>query len=282
MINWTKYFDAIYLIHYEGQIERKANIYRELDRVGITSHPRFKEMTDYVSPLKYATRYENPQSAAGTLSHYRCWCDMKYHAYDRVLIMEDDIVFLKDINEIERLLEEQPKRYDLCLFDWMITYNQIGGNNRPIEMLEDAKISEHYCYFTSSWLLSCYAISNRMAEYFKKALENNSADPKLHAADHFSQGIAFKHYTYKESYNTIQDFINDLFSDWKTILCTKRIAIQDQYEDCVNYQIGNKEIYNMPLKLPNERDIPVDFNEYNIRKKYNTMEGPQGTENCHV
>lgn len=277
---WSKYFDHIYCIHGEVCEERRYEIENELRRVGILDSGIFTWMIDYDIP-KYSDRYENPRSAAGTLGHLRCYCDQLYHHYDRVLILEDDIKFLKDLATIENILSKLPQ-HDICLFDWFVYTNNIGANNHMLELMEAGKINEFYCYFTSAWLLSCYSITQKVAKYLKEQIINDMNNPRLHAADHHSQNIALKHYRYKESYDTIQDLIDDLFSDWKTILCTKRLAIQDQYDSAINKTIGNNDLYNIELKKPNERDIKIDFNDYNVRKKVNTMQGPIGTENCHV
>ena len=139
MINWNKYFDHIFCIHYisEDRIERHNQLIKELKRVGIYDNKIFEfiydidnsfsniiynneyllkrfKCLDYEKNSKYALRV--------TINHLQALYISKLLGYNRILILEDDICFLKDLNKIEEILENNInslKQYNLCLYDYI-------------------------------------------------------------------------------------------------------------------------------------------------------------------
>lgn len=262
MINWNKYFDHIYCVHYVPMKDRRYDIESELKRVGIYDSGIFSWQLSYDIP-KYVERYTNKSVSDLTYNHYLIFNDILFHHYNKVMVIEDDVRFLKDLDRIERLLDECPD-YDLCLFDWNRYGNYIGANNTRLDLMEAGKITDHYCYFTHAWLTSCYGITERMAEKIKLDIEKTFGSDHLEGIDHYFQGIALKNMTIRQSYDTIDDFLKAIFDKYKTILCLDRIAIQQQYPDAHNFKMGINELYNLKDLKTMEKDVHIDFNDYRL------------------
>lgn len=129
MIDWKSQFDKIYCIHYFKQKERLPRISAELKRVGILDSGVFEWFYDYDSPffnkLQNSLFADQKSSILESKSftyfkcsftHYRLWKEICAKEFKRTLIVEDDEVFLKDLNHIQKLYEES-RAFDLCLFD---------------------------------------------------------------------------------------------------------------------------------------------------------------------
>lgn len=183
MIDWSKYFDKIYCIHYEKHSERAERIQNELLRVGILNSKVFKWEIGYDSPFySYIQRgikfhpgedISKPQFYGAfkcSLSHYMIMKEAKYLEYNRILILEDDVVFLKDLTQIENLLDDIPD-YDICLLD-KFTYN--NKNYGIICNDLSMKINDKYSKFDSRidfGSSACYSLSLKAVNVFIKKLE---------------------------------------------------------------------------------------------------------------
>lgn len=143
---WETKYDKIYCIFYTGnKAKRLENLEKELDRVGILHANNFTYYYDVPSPFD-VSMYENiklyyPQRDEKTLwikklamNHYRISKISYELGYNRILIFEDDIRFLKDLNELYNILINEPENADITLFDKMIwrisknIYNMVFGN----------------------------------------------------------------------------------------------------------------------------------------------------------
>lgn len=121
-INWTKYFDHIFCIHYvnKDNINKHNYIVDELKRVDIYNSGIFDFIYQVDSQIsnsmyeKCETSYDynnvyNYKSLSGkclTINHYIA-INLGYTlGYNKILILEDDVSFLKDKNEIINVLEK--------------------------------------------------------------------------------------------------------------------------------------------------------------------------------
>ena len=122
-INWSKYVDQIYCITFPNK--QMNELYTELKRVDILdsgiyyefeniSSPLFKYMflgtfgslkEDCVMQKKYSYAYDV------TIAHYYCMKHAQQHNYDRILILENDNIFLKDKKDIVNILDAAYNNY---------------------------------------------------------------------------------------------------------------------------------------------------------------------------
>ena len=139
MINWKNYFDHIFCIHYisEDRIERHHQLINELTRVGIYNSGIFSFIYDTdnkFSNILYDNKllldkfkclnYEKNSKYAFrvTINHLQALYVAKLLKYNRILILEDDICFLKDLNQIEKILKNNIHsldQYNACMYDWI-------------------------------------------------------------------------------------------------------------------------------------------------------------------
>ena len=123
-IDWAKYFDKIYCLHYLPYKERLPLLQQELKRIDIWQSGIF-EMR-YTSPTRYDSLL-TAEIAGGaparasivniTMEYNRLFAEAGILGYRRVLFLEDDETFLKDIAAIEEMLENIPADADIVQFD---------------------------------------------------------------------------------------------------------------------------------------------------------------------
>ena len=128
MINWKNYVDQIYVITHTKRINNEY-FYNELKRVGIYDSnimfifeniqtPFYKELFNIIVKNNNADKYvdqgynsddikrntEYSKVFNSVIAHYYCLKHAQQHEYSKILILEDDLLFLKDLNQIETLL----------------------------------------------------------------------------------------------------------------------------------------------------------------------------------
>ena len=122
MIDWKKYVDKIYIINCAVQDkERTKNLYNELHRIGVTDdliYNYYNISNSLVKiPLRSDLKYDKHFYDV-TLGHYYCLKQAQEFGYEKILILENDVVFLKDVNLIEQILElvnENIYKFDVIL-----------------------------------------------------------------------------------------------------------------------------------------------------------------------
>ena len=166
MINWSKYFDHIYIITSCQNIDRQQKMDQKLKKLGITNYqywwvPNY----DFNNSLIFKETDLLFGHARTTFGHYSLWKVCYERQLKNVLILEDDLCFLKDINNIEEMLElyySKRDKTDIYLFDY-INYSSIDIN-------EDNYKNKLQLYY----LCSCYTlINNNSFEYLINLHEKN-------------------------------------------------------------------------------------------------------------
>lgn len=203
MIDWQSLFDKIYCVHYFKQKERLPRISAELKRVGILDSGVFDWFYDYDSPFFYklqeAIFAEQKSDILNSNSftyfkcsftHYRIWKEICAREFKRALIVEDDEVFLKDLDFIQKLYEES-REFDLCLFDKApfsssLLYQQAlaRSDERYPREFRDFDASLNLCSSGN------YSMSLKCAQIYAKAYEEKvSASDALWRDDQLSKKL---------------------------------------------------------------------------------------------
>lgn len=132
-MRFSDYFDKVYLINLLEREDRKNFIINELKSLGIYDELIETNKLEIVEAIKLPWITENivkafADNGTGNLyscgSHnvglYNCTCEhykvMKksmIKGYNRILILEDDACFLKDINAIIKALDTMPENFDI-------------------------------------------------------------------------------------------------------------------------------------------------------------------------
>lgn len=145
---WSK-FDAVYCLSLADYKRRRDDMRLELERVGLTDvhwkitvkntfykyiwdHPDFHTLP-WLKGLDWALNC--------TMGHYEIMKEALAIGYKRVLVMEDDIRFLKDTKQIADILADLPEA-DIALLDknmagdkapWFIAIGEDRVNDRYID-----------------------------------------------------------------------------------------------------------------------------------------------------
>ena len=138
--DWSNIFDHIYCIHFLPYKNRLENIKNELARVNIlnsnifswwntTPNEQYNNFFQKKLNNNEIQLFKSKEDIGKFLSanvfnlainSYNLLLDAKYNNYNRILILEDDIVFLKDINKIKLFLKHFPSKFNIVNFDYWI------------------------------------------------------------------------------------------------------------------------------------------------------------------
>ena len=138
-INWNKYFDHIFILSKCSNFERREKLNQELKRVGLYDY-----VTYLYQPDSKLIAYRNsslPEKVyRATYAHYSC-IKMCYELkYNHILILEDDILFIKDINILYQELKDfynKRDNLDIYLFEYICKDDNIYPISNPYSLLDD-------------------------------------------------------------------------------------------------------------------------------------------------
>lgn len=164
--NWGRFeFKAV--ISYAGYSKARHDLVRaELERVGLGAAQTFwtaKTPADEVllQQVPHNRMLEaTPGMFNSLLTHYRAIKTAYQLGCESVLVMEDDVRFLKDCEAIKRAVLVLPEDYDLALFDW---WHRAKATPEEWDALRAAPFVACCCWkrFTDLRSAACYAMSRR-------------------------------------------------------------------------------------------------------------------------
>ena len=116
MIDWKKYVDHIYVITCTKYKDRLPELYQELNRVDIDINSDLvTNIQNITTPLyqilKHHFKSVNPYMCEcnglfiSTIMHYYCMKNALENEYSKILILEDDVRFLKNKDLIQYILD---------------------------------------------------------------------------------------------------------------------------------------------------------------------------------
>lgn len=113
-IKFEDYFDCAYLIHHIPHKNRNRLLYEELKRVGLLESGILKIRSTMPSPID--GRLKDLLGKHGWSNGYinvalefrSVLCEIIMNEYRRVLVLENDVCFLKDLFVLERLIANAP------------------------------------------------------------------------------------------------------------------------------------------------------------------------------
>lgn len=147
-------FDRIYILNLVTRKDRKENIERQFKELGLPL-PDTTEFIKYyyAVPFPYNAvitdafnrtgtgKFTKPNEYDCSRNHYNIIKISYELGYQRILIIEDDILFLKSADEIKRYLENMPSDANICQFGCF------SADPRLPRILEDYSIGN------SDWVL---------------------------------------------------------------------------------------------------------------------------------
>jgi hypothetical protein len=198
-IDWSRRFARKTVLYFTGLKNRVEGMEAELARVGLSDVER---QWQYPSPfdkvllrnVKHIPCFDgNPRGMGyfnSSMGHYRAIATAFHLGCESVLVMEDDIRFLKDVGRVAEIVGALPDDFDVALLDsFFMTRDPKGVNAEVItRWRNERKVNEHWAEFDSLYSLGCYALSRRGMERMMFAFEAVQTAPKIgmiRIADHF-------------------------------------------------------------------------------------------------
>lgn len=181
-------FDYIGVVCYTGYKERVAELQVELKRIGIADRVQYHwdSPSVYRDCLYKAVGMSTYNSKGGSffmgVNNYNV-IKVAYELGCRnVLVMEDDISFLKNTNLINAILASTPTDWDMLMLD----------RSKPSEVsIEEFKrhtserINNYWCPLKKATGCGCYALSRRGMEHYLNLIENEVRNNKIRNSDFY-------------------------------------------------------------------------------------------------
>ena len=188
--NFNKVFNHIYCLHYLPASDRLPKLKEELKRVGIDENADyFSWVYDYPTPLLdnvYKDKRLNMDTALKSSSreyikhvsmkHYEIAKEAYALGYERILILENDVRFHKDMNYISTMLTNMPDT-DIVMLDKMVCSAPLEGTKykKYVKTLpENALYGNMNASGVFFIFCSCYALNRkamkRIIELHEKGL----------------------------------------------------------------------------------------------------------------
>lgn len=133
-INWEKYVDAIYGIHFLPYKNRRVEFEIELDYMDILHSPIFKyhftypNVFDKVVLDNYKPTFRDYNNERVnlvtnvTLAYHSIFREAQELGYRKICIIEDDIRFLHDKTKWIQVLDHLPEEWDFIQFDMILNH----------------------------------------------------------------------------------------------------------------------------------------------------------------
>jgi len=179
---WKQAFDRIILIHHAGYAERESVFQSEIDRVGIDRHMLsivYGIDSPFIDGIRNTAKVScnKLRNERGyfqcSFNHYQAWKIVQMSGWRRVLVLEDDIAFLKDLSRIQNLLTDIPSSADVVLFDKWCFGNPSGfkkymsscsGNYCPLNR-KGFELFSAACYSLSVKACTAFAVKSEACVY---------------------------------------------------------------------------------------------------------------------
>lgn len=245
-INWTKYFDKIYCINFIQYKDRKKAMQKQLDRVGILDHPNFQFHHTFISPYtnlifticKQLNICKQPKMSLARFNlslngHYECIKKSEINDYEKILILQDDIRFLKDLNKCQQILINMPHDANLILFD---KYKNINSQFIPY--------NNYFNKFNTAYSAGLYMLDKKGISSIAKAYQNE---------------LTFSDWYWQDKFTSTNEL--------KKYCCNKNsLGIQIIYQNCQNGEKGNINSINYVHNIYIQQGI--NYQEYNLDQNY--------------
>lgn len=138
-MNVNLFFDKIFYINLDKDVDRNEKIIQQFKKYNIHNYERVSAtVVDLVPDISYWRNFNkkklDEKYVLGSLgcrnSHWRIMKNSLERGYDKILVLEDDIVFTEDINELLKKNQDSLSNWDMLYFGGTVEghfRNQIVG-----------------------------------------------------------------------------------------------------------------------------------------------------------
>lgn len=182
-IVWNNYFDKIYCITHLPNDSRKEHLRKELERVGLWESPILEMRYTVACPydnliLQFVRRQGTKRISYVNLSleNLKILKTSFLLGYSRILILEDDVSFLSNLQELNNCLASMPTDFNVFQFDKFLPSTRIEVWNEAIrnKRINDFWVDGTGLNFTSATMMS---FDRHGMEEYIKVYENRLPAP---------------------------------------------------------------------------------------------------------
>ena len=164
IIDWFSQFDKIFILNLDIERKRREFMKMQLYHLGISNLPNIQWFISTEHPIEKMHSLEwnmhkdefhlyRPFEYSCAREHYTIVKTSYNLGYKKILVMEDDIAFMKDLNALSKMLTESPEDADFLRFHACSVYDQA------------LRVPKHNSSWNkdlfSVWNLSCTAYMTR-------------------------------------------------------------------------------------------------------------------------
>lgn len=149
-IDWSKWFDGIYLVHYIDQDDRWEFLKRQFKEIGIDdkilhvryAYPnRFSEMVTEKVKSEHGVGWNTLSGwTDAAMNNLGLMYEARHAKSKRILLIENDVAFLKDLQFLEKAFDAIPEDADLC----QLEYFRIDNQDEALECVDINKQNDYW------------------------------------------------------------------------------------------------------------------------------------------
>lgn len=142
IIPWSDYFDHIYCFNFLPNVARRKAMEKELQRVGILNSGIFSFFHSSPDPWERCVERIAPRTSPEPKSNIgfinlglataRALREAKWLGYGRVLFLEDDVRFLKDISALYDIIHGSPWERNIIQYDKFVDWDMSVNEYRRL------------------------------------------------------------------------------------------------------------------------------------------------------
>lgn len=190
---WDR-FERKTLLTFTEYRKRSDGVLSELERIGMRDVnvqwqfpcPFDKAILDAVPHERGKGLDENIKFMSCTFGHYRAVKTALEIGLRNVMVMEDDVRFLKDTDRICEAVLSLPDDFDIAMFD---LFPAAGVRPDTLKSWrETRKVNEFWAEFDDMYSMGCYAMSRRAMEryvFLNEACVTKPSIGLMRVCDHF-------------------------------------------------------------------------------------------------
>lgn len=197
------YIDHVYLINLGSRYDRLQHADNECRKIGLP-YERVEAVDGKKENIKIKpypgmdSLYWNQGAAGLVKTTYNIICDAIEKGYERILILEDDVEFANNINQMA------DENFQYVPSDWHML--QLGS----LHCREPEMVSKHIARIKFAYCLHCYIVNRPIFEYYKFQLSKMEKQIDLTTVENiqplghcysFEPNLAYQ----KASYSNITD-----------------------------------------------------------------------------
>lgn len=146
----TEFFDKTYCVNLDRRTDRWSEAMDEFNKFNLTEVERISAVDGKTTPIQLKNRNTNVSEIALVLTNIKIIENAKQQGLKSILILEDDVEFTDEVNNISEYFKFLPEDWDMIYF---------GGNHNTHMRVSPPKIiNEKVCKLHQTYSTHCVGI----------------------------------------------------------------------------------------------------------------------------